>query len=81
MRYTDIPLSSNKVALFVCGTYWYRSASLGGWDHFSRQGLWWVDALADFLLDEMHGEGKLLPGQLPYLPCVGQSPARKSTAE
>lgn len=58
----------------VCGTYWYRSASLRGREHVSSQGLWRVDTLADFLLDEMHGEGKLLPGQLTYLPRVCQSP-------
>lgn len=34
-----------------------------------------VDALADFLLNEMHCEGKLLPRKLPDLPSVCQSPA------
>lgn len=63
--------------LCVCGTYWYRSGSLRGGYHVSSQGLWRVNALADFLLDEIHSKGKLLPGQLAYLPCVCQSPGRK----
>lgn len=57
------------------GTYRYGSASLRGGDHVGSQGLWRVHALADFLLDQMHGEGKLLPGQLANLPGVCQSPA------
>lgn len=82
MRCVDIQTSDsaliNMHCLCVCGTYWYRSAPLRGGDHVSSKGLWRVDTLADFLLDEIHGEGKLLPGQLTYLPCVCQSPAGKS---
>lgn len=63
------------IYLFV--TYRDRGGSLGGGDHVGTQSLWWVDALADFLLDEMHGEGELLPGQFTDLPGVSQSPAEK----
>lgn len=53
----------------------YRSAPLRGGDHVRSQRLWWIDALADFLLDEMHSQGKLLSGEFAYLPRVCQSPA------
>lgn len=58
------------------GTYRDGGASLGGRDHVSSQSLGRVDALEHLLLDEVHGQGKLLPGQLAYLPGVRQSPAR-----
>lgn len=64
----------------VCGTYWYWSASLRRGDHVRGQSLWRVNALADFLLDKMHSEGKLLSGELAYLPGVCQGPAGKSSS-
>lgn len=63
------------------GTYCDGSASFSGRDHVSSQSLWRVEALQHLLLDEMHGQGKLLPAQLTHLPGVRQSPARDQPHE
>ena len=55
-------------------THGHGGAPLRRRDHVRGEGLRGVDALADLLLDEVHGQSKLLPAQLPYLPGVGQRP-------
>lgn len=68
-------LLSTPPAYGVVMTYRDGSSPLRRRDHIRRKRLRGVHTLAHFLLDEMHGEGKLLPGQLAHLSGVGQSPA------
>lgn len=67
----------SRCGVYVCGTYCNRSCPLRRGYMVSSQGLWRVNALHDFLLDEMHGKSKLLPGQLAYLPGVCQGPVEE----
>lgn len=74
---TQSPLVSKHISSVLSMAHLYGSAPLRGRDHLWGQHLWRVNPFTDLLLDEIHRQRKLIFAQLPHLPRVCQSPAKR----